>query len=298
MVQTKENLSNGESFVVYESYETLLNHIKDDAIFREAVMSMFEFWLRGNYNAEWKNSMTTFFMDAIIPSIKSAQKRRKTNIENGLKWWRPKKDWDNSQKPKETEPKPNDNRKKPNHNLNVNVNVNDNVNVKDNVKVNVNKNKSELDNKEKPNELEEIKDNSEVDIEELIDKIIDKAKTTIEKCWWVYDSKNERKFAKELLTNKDVIQWRQEHYKCTLFEFIINTIKASYVSYNYPNRVDSLFKLFYNYQSIYNNTISSPKEDKNIKYTFYINHYNWNRTYVEKRKAIADFVTKNIPLPR
>lgn len=287
-----------KSFVFHPSYYETINTLWGEWPGWDLFQAICNCWMYDDYTTDFDDQTLKVLMQVIIPTMKSAKKRRDANIENWKKWWRPKKDWDNSQKPKETEPNPTEtqqNPTKPNHNLNININ--NNINKNNNITNNKNKNNSELNNK-KPNEIEEIKDNSEVDIEKLIDSIIETSKSTIERCWWVYDSKNERKFAKELLTNKDVYQWRQEHYKCTINEFIINTIKASYTSYNYSNKIDSLFKLFYNYQSIYNNTISSPKEDKNIKYTFYINHYNWNRTYVEKRKAIANFVTENIPLPR
>jgi len=292
VIKSTDNL---ENFVFYETFFLTLQRIKSKKVRCEAYDILVKFWLFWEIPDKFDNEWIQQLMEIAVPLIEKAKRRRNINTENGKKWGAPignknaVKNLDNIVKQQTTQ-------KQPKNNLNINMNIKNNI--KNNIHKENEENKSELDNKEKPNELEEIKDNSEVDIEELIDKIIDKAKTTIEKCWWVYDSKNERKFAKELLTNKDVIQWRQDHYKCTLFEFIINTIKASYISYNYPNRVDSLFKLFYNYQSIYNNTISSPKEDKNIKYTFYINHYNWNNTYVEKRKAIADFVTNNVPLPR
>jgi hypothetical protein len=69
--------------------------------------------------------------------------------------------------------------KQPKNNLNINIKKN--ISIKNNIHKENEKNNSELDNKEKPNELEEIKDNSEADIEELIDKVIDITKTTIEK---------------------------------------------------------------------------------------------------------------------
>ena len=49
------------------------------------------------------------------------------------KWWRPAKDWDNSQKPKVVEKAKN---QKPNVNVNVNENVNENVNANANDNVN------------------------------------------------------------------------------------------------------------------------------------------------------------------
>lgn len=288
-----------ESFVFYETFFLTLQRIKSKKIRCEAYDILTKFWLFWEIPDKFDNERIQQLMEIAVPLIEKAKSKRNINSKNWKKWGAPVgnknavKDFDNIVKQQTTEKQPKNN---------LNVNVKDNVPVKDNVhkenEVDNEKKLSELDNKKKPNEIEEIKDNSEVDIEKLIDSIIETSKSAIEKKWWVYDSKNERKFAKELITNKDVYQWRQEHYKCTLNEFIINTINASYVSYNYPNRVDSLFKLFYNYQSIYNNTISSPKEDKNIKYTFYLSHYNRNNTYVQKRKAIADFVTNNIPLPR
>lgn len=291
-IKSTDNL---ENFVFYETFFLTLQRIKSKKIRCEAYDILAKFWLFWEIPDKFDNEWIQQLMEIAVPLIEKAKRRRNANTENGKKWGAPVgnknavKDFTNIVKQQTTE-------KQPKNNLNINMNKN--ISIKNNIHKENEENNSELDNKEKPNELEEIKDNSEFDVEELIDKVIDITKSTIEKCWWVYDSKNERKFAKEIIFNKDVIQWRQDHYKCNPFEFIINTIKASYVSYNYPNRVDSLFKLFYNYQSIYNNTISSPKEDKNIKYTFYINHYNWNNTYVQKRKAIADFVTKNIPLPR
>ena len=296
VIKSTDNL---ENFVFYETFFLTIQRIKSKKIRCEAYDILTKFWLFWEIPDKFDNEWIQQLMEIAVPLIEKAKRRRNANTENGKKWGAPVgnknavKDLDNIIKQQTTQ-------KQPKNNLNINMKKN--ISIKNNIhKENEENNEKkliELDNKEKPNELEEIKDNSEFDVEELIDKVIDITKSTIEKCWWVYDSKNERKFAKEIIFNKDVIQWRQDHYKCNPFEFIINTIKASYVSYNYPNRVDSLFKLFYNYQSIYNNTINSPKEDKNIKYTFYINHYNWNRTYVEKRKAIADFVTKNIPLPR
>lgn len=296
VIKSTDNL---ENFVFYETFFLTLQRIKSKKVRCEAYDILVKFWLFWEIPDKFDNEWIQQLMEIAVPLIEKAKRRRNINTENGKKWGAPignknaVKNLDNIVKQQTTEQQAKNN---------LNINIKKNISIKNNIhkenEVDNETKLSELDNKEKQNEIEEIKDNSEVDIEKLIDSIIETSKSTIEKCWWVYDSKNERKFAKELLTNKDVYQWRQEHYKCTLNEFIINTINASYISYNYPNRVDSLFKLFYNYQSIYNNTISSPKEDKNIKYTFYINHYHQNNTYVQKRKAIADFVTKNIPLPR
>ena len=292
VIKSTDNL---ENFVFYETFFLTLQRIKSKKIRCEAYDILAKFWLFWEIPDKFDNEWVQQLMEIAVPLIEKAKRRRNKNIENGKKWGAPVgnknavKDLDNIVKQQTTQ-------KQPKNNLNINMNIKNNI--KNNIHKENDENNSGLDNNKKPNEIEEIKDNSEFDIEELIDKVIDITKSTIERCWWVYDSKNERKFAKEIIFNKDIIQWRQDHYKCNPFEFIINTIKASYTSYNYSNRIDSLFKLFYNYQSIYNNTISSPKEDKNIKYTFYINHYNWNNTYVQKRKAIADFVTNNIPLPR
>ena len=298
-IKSTDNL---ENFVVYETFYYTLQRIKDKDERCDAYDILFRYWLYGELPKKIDSEWTQQLMENAVPLIEKSKKRRNINSKNWKKWGAPiwnKNAIGNSMEPIQpkdnqttTEPQAKNNQKQPY------INMKNNISIKNNITKENEENKSELDNKKKPNELEEIKDNNEFDVEELIDKVIDITKSTIEKNWWVYDSKNERKFAKEIIFNKDVIQWRQDHYKCNPFEFIINTINASYTSYNYPNRVDSLFKLFYNYQSIYNNTINSPKEDKNIKYTFYINHYHRNNTYVQKRKAIADFVTNNTPLPR
>lgn len=302
IIKDKEEL---ETFVFYETFYFTLNRIENLEEFKEAIITLIRYWLYWELPESIKSVWTQQLMEYAVPLISAAKKRRRVNKENWEKWGAPKwnknavKNWDDIQK------QPNNNQKtsekQPKNNLNVNVNSNVNSNENDNENDNRNSNSNSNNNSNEGWLIweENIDSNySEDGIDVVIDRIIKLAKLHIEKCWWVYDSKNEKKFAKELLTNKDIIQWRQEHYKCTLFEFIVNTIKFSYAPYNFANKVDSLFKLFYNYQSIYTTAISNPNESRNIKHTFYINNYFWNKKYDEKKQAIIDFVTKNIPLPR
>lgn len=105
-------------------------------------------------------------------------------------------------------------------------------------------------------------------LDKAIDWVIDLAKEWISK-YWIYESRNERKFALEILKSREINSRLNSHH-CSLKEFIICTIKNSYlVPYMDGNRANSLFKLFYSYKDIYEAMVA---REPSLKLRFYLTH--------------------------
>ena len=300
-----------EAFVFYETFALTLDRIKSDKEFRVAVKTLINYWLYWKLPEKIESDRTLQLMENAVPLIAAAKKRRKINKENWEKWGRPKQNsiWEKNRNITETKPNDNQNKTKTKPKQNLDVDVDVDVDKEVDVEVDVDVEKDVEVDKDVEIKKENIKEKKTkpvwlqektnwVDWNNIVEGIIELAKKIITKCWWVYDSKNETKFANLILKDNDIINRRQEHYKCTIPEFIVNTIQFSYAPYNFANKIDSLFKLYYNYKSVYTTAISNPNENRNIKHTFYINNYFWNKKYDEKKQAIIEFVTKNIPLPR
>lgn len=159
VIKNKEDL---KSFVFYETFFFTIQRIKDPKERCEAYDTLANYWLYWTLPDEIDNDWTQQLMENAVPLLDAAKKRRIASIENWKKWWRPKKDWDNLQKPSNNL---DETKTKPRQNLNVNVNDNVNVNVNDNINDNINNN---INNKEK-----EIKEKeSEEDLRKLIRKYL------------------------------------------------------------------------------------------------------------------------------
>jgi len=131
-------------------------------------------------------------------------------------------------------------------------------------------------------------------LEEAMDYVISVVKNAVERKWWIYNPNNERKFAKEILTSEEIRERRLEHYKPTLKEFLEATVYNSYVSYNQYIKVDSLFRLFYSYQDIYNNAVTNEWRKTAIEFYFF--HLPSSERQ-KKHNAIAKFISEKVPLP-
>lgn len=107
-----------ESFVFYKSFRRGTKHLPKDNQ-RNALVMMIEYWI------DWiePNPETDQIAYAMFLMAKPQIDKNNQRFTNWQWWWRPNKDWENSQKPNNnqtiTKPKPN---------VNVNVNVNANVN--------------------------------------------------------------------------------------------------------------------------------------------------------------------------
>lgn len=137
---------NKNSFVFYETFESVINDLPEDMQLR-FYKYIAAYGLHGTEPEV--SGIEKAIWTQIQFAIDEAQSRRKKNIENGNKGGRPVKNENrtitenNPKKPTETQNNPSvteNNRTitevKPNHNLNVNVNVNGNGN--ENVNANVN----------------------------------------------------------------------------------------------------------------------------------------------------------------
>ena len=127
-----------DSFVWYESFSKAIN-ILPEAEQLHAYKYIIDYGLYGIEPEEKNNSLAYAIFVMAKPQINANNKK----YENWKKWWeywtlggRPKKDWENSQKP--LRGKKNSQTKTPNvnENDNVNENVNENVNVNANDNVN------------------------------------------------------------------------------------------------------------------------------------------------------------------
>lgn len=105
-----------ESFVFYQSFRRWTKHLPKDNQ-KNALVMMVEYWI------DWiePNPETDGIAYAMFLMAKPQIDKNNQRFSNWLDWWRPKKDWENKQKPK-------DNQKETKHkaNDNVNDNVNDN----------------------------------------------------------------------------------------------------------------------------------------------------------------------------
>lgn len=113
-----------ESFVFYRSfYDAILD--LDDKQTRDLLIAVCERALNWN-DIELTDKMSRMAMNLIRPQLDANTKR----YTDWCGWWRPKKTWDNSQKPLVSEKITTGYENwKPNVNDNVNVNVNENDNV-------------------------------------------------------------------------------------------------------------------------------------------------------------------------
>lgn len=356
-----------QTFVFFETFSYTLKRIKDPVERCKAYDTLVDYWLYWKLPDNIDSERTQQLMENAVPLISAAKKRRVASVNNWKKGWRPKKDWENSQKPNnnltETYAKPNQN---PYVYVYDNVDVDVDDNVYDNVYANANakaqvssyvynsnsekketkttnenktnktKNNNELIGnmvwlQEKTNSLidsnvwlqekneaninkfdikkKEEKDSAEKEertagagqpvadapsLEEAIDYVINIVKNAVERKWWIYNPNNERKFAKEILTSDEIRERRLEHYKPTLKEFLEATVYNSYVSYNQYIKVDSLFRLFYSYQDIYNNAVTNEWRKTAIEFYFF--HLPSSERQ-KKHNAIAKFISEKVPLP-
>ena len=114
------------------------------------------------------------------------------SFKDWCKWWRPRKDWKNSQKPPFSEGLE---KNKPNENVNENVNEkekekeNENVNEKEKEKENTNENKNQKEKKEDEEEKKRKKINYKVEYSDLFERFWNaypkkKSKQQARIAWW------------------------------------------------------------------------------------------------------------------
>ena len=142
VIKSKEEL---QSFAFYETFFFTIQRIKNPEERCKAYDTLVNYWLYWTLPDEIDNDWIQQLMENAVPLLEAAKKRRTASIENWKKWWRPKKDWNISQKPSDNL---DETKTKPRQNLNVNVNDNVNVNVNDNINNNINNKEKEIKEKE------------------------------------------------------------------------------------------------------------------------------------------------------
>lgn len=122
-----------ESFIMYRSFHESLSGLSPEQ-YGKIMYAINDYalnWVEPNLT--WVESSMFILMK---PLIDSSLRRYRANIENGKKWWRPQKTWDNSQKPNYnptiTQNNPTITQQEPNKNLNYNYNLNYNSNYNSN----------------------------------------------------------------------------------------------------------------------------------------------------------------------
>ncbi len=110
---------NRESFSFYQSFRNATKTLPKDNQ-KNALVMMVEYWI------DWiePNPEIDGIAYAIYLMAKPQIDRNNKRFANGSEWGRPKKDWDNSEKPK-----PKQTITKPKANTNTNTNTNTNINI-------------------------------------------------------------------------------------------------------------------------------------------------------------------------
>ena len=83
-----------KSFVFHPSYYDTINTLWGEWPGWNLFQAICNCWMYDDYTTDFDDQTLKVLMQVIIPTMKSAKKRRDANIENWKKWWRPKKDWD------------------------------------------------------------------------------------------------------------------------------------------------------------------------------------------------------------
>ena len=168
--------------------------------------------------------------------------------ENGKKWGRPKKDLSdkNLSKTKKTQTKPNNNPSQTQKNQDIN-NINNNILSISNT---------------------ESKDSDTNNITNSINNLISELKDLTKELWIAYENKNERNFAKHILTAKDFWEFAERIWQSRV-EFAKNILRASVVIQYWKWPCSWPMSIYQNYSEVYNKTLQEQaKKQKNKIYSF------------------------------
>lgn len=191
-----------------------------------------------NYQLYWVEPSKE---DVLVYSIFKAkqfnlnQTKTKAEVarENGKKWGRPRKELsvENKSKTKKTQAKPNHNPEQTQKNQDIN-NINNNILSISNT---------------------ESKDSDTNNITNSINNLISELKDLTKELWIAYENKNERNFAKHILTAKDFWEFAEWIWMSRV-EFAKNILRASVVI-NYRKWPCSWpMSIYQNYSEVYNKT--------------------------------------------
>ena len=168
--------------------------------------------------------------------------------ENGKKWGRPKKDLSdkNLSKTKKTQTKPNNNPSQTQKNQDIN-NINNNILSISNT---------------------ESKDSDTNNITNSINNLISELKDLTKEYGIAYENKNERNFAKHILTAKDFWEFAEWIWQSRV-EFAKNILRASVVIQYWKWPCSWPMSIYQNYSEVYNKTLQEQaKKQKNKIYSF------------------------------
>ena len=177
--------------------------------------------------------------------------------ENGKKWWRPKKDLSdkNLSKTKKTQQKPKANPEQTQKNQDIKIkdnNIKDNniIILKDNILSNT-----------------ESKD-SDTNITSNINELISELKDLTKEYGVAYDNKNERNFAKHILTAKEFWNFAEWIWQSRV-EFAKNILIASVMIHYWKWVCAWPMMIYQNYAEVYNKAMQEhAKQQKNKIYSF------------------------------
>lgn len=222
-----------------------------------------------NYQLTWVEPSKD---DVLVYSIFKAKQydlnitktRAECARENGKKWGRPKKDLSekNLAKTKKTQTKPKGNpditQEEPKHNPEKPIEIEiDNINKNIN---NINNNILSISNTESKDSDNNITSN----INELISELKDLTK----EYGIAYDSKNERNFAKHILTASEFWTFAERIWMSRV-EFAKNILKASVLIHYWKWVCAWPMMIYQNYADVYNKSVQeSIKKQKNKIYSF------------------------------
>lgn len=182
--------------------------------------------------------------------------------ENGMKGWRPRKDLsvENLSKTKKTQTKPSHNPSKtqeePKQNQEEELELITNEKPK---KPNENQELSVLYNNIYINNNTSNRNNITKDINILIQEL----KEECNNLWIVYEKKNERNFARHILTANDYWEFADKIHQ-TRTEFARNIMKASVMIWYWKWPCSWPMSIYQNYSEVYNKTMQqSMKQQKN-----------------------------------
>lgn len=311
-MEEKEKKFDWKSFVVFKSFIDNLNLIDDFDTLKETLNACFDYWLYWIYNEEWKSKETKFFMNSAIPAIDSSIKRRKANIENWQKGWRPKMDWNISQKPNLTQANPTItqlNPTKPNHNLNgngdgkgdgdVDGDKKEKIYKKENLESTDLQQTTDIETEDKPvsnkeerekvpaeKEKEYYIDWDNVIIDWGVDKVdffIEYVKRICDKLKIKFADYNARKFCKDFLESEEVAN------RCKEKQIWIPWLL--YFTIAVPHKIPSLeqyqphsfFDIYYKYRTIYEIACWNLQDNKDL-------YKLRNKSNSREQKFVKEFV--------
>lgn len=220
----KKKLMNRESFSFYQSFRNATKTLPKDNQKNALVMIV-------EYGIDWiePNPEIDGIAYAIFLMAKPQIDRNNKRFVNGTEWWRPKKDWDNSQKPKD-----NQTITKPEANTNTNTNIKNNIILLNNTEIEISEHKKELSLK--------------------ISSLIKELRITASQYKIAYNNKNERNFWNHIINAKEYWAFCDSIWQDRV-EFAKNVMIESFKN-NYRRWVCAWpMSIYQNYADVYNKHI-------------------------------------------